>query len=161
MEYCTEKHRAANRAEYKKRTLSGICCGCGSRDPKRKPQKGRRLCNVCLKRKRAYYYRDRETRKDANKDYRRRLREEVYAHYGGFICACCKEGNEEFLTIDHADGDGAEHRREIGRATYAMLLWLKRNNYPRGFRILCMNCNFSLGMRGYCPHSKRKSRRTK
>lgn len=40
---------------------------------------------------------------------------------------------------------------------WVITLWLKKNNYPPGFRVLCMNCNFSLGMRGYCPHQKEKA----
>ena len=32
--------------------------------------------------------------------------------------------------------------------------YLKRNNYPPGYRVLCMNCNFAMGHFGYCPHQK-------
>jgi len=35
--------------------------------------------------------------------------------------------------------------------------WLKQNNFPEGFRVLCINCNFSLGIYGYCPHEKQKT----
>jgi hypothetical protein len=34
-----------------------------------------------------------------------------------------------------------------------LYLWLKQNNYPPGFRVLCMNCNFAIGHSGYCPHN--------
>lgn len=30
--------------------------------------------------------------------------------------------------------------------------WLKQQGFPTGFRVLCMNCNFSYGLHGYCPH---------
>ena len=30
--------------------------------------------------------------------------------------------------------------------------WLKNNNYPKGFQILCWNCNFAKGVLGQCPH---------
>lgn len=30
--------------------------------------------------------------------------------------------------------------------------WLKKNDYPKGFQILCHNCNMSKGFYGYCPH---------
>jgi len=30
--------------------------------------------------------------------------------------------------------------------------YIVRENYPTVFRIACMNCNFSLGIRHYCPH---------
>ncbi|MBA7602023.1 hypothetical protein ES703_09108 [subsurface metagenome] len=32
--------------------------------------------------------------------------------------------------------------------------YLKSNNYPLGYRVLCMNCNFAIGVYGYCPHCK-------
>ena len=73
-------------------------------------------------------------------------------HYGG-VCACCGETKFEFL-IDHIDGNGNKHRKEHGIASGSqMARWLKRNNYPVGFRILCHNCNMSIGIYGYCPHS--------
>lgn len=100
------------------------------------------------------YYRNRETKLTANKKYRQRLRQQVFEAYGGTVCACCGDTHEEFLTIDHINGDGADHRREIGKSTYKLHLWLKNSGFPGGFRILCMNCNFSFGMRGYCPHDK-------
>lgn len=84
------------------------------------------------------------------------VRDEVFKHYGD-LCACCGETHREFFTIDHAYGNGAEERRArrnfSGKQLYA---WLRSNNYPPGYRLLCMNCNFSLGMRGYCPHGNVK-----
>jgi hypothetical protein len=35
-----------------------------------------------------------------------------------------------------------------------LYLWLKRNNYPTGFRVLCHNCNLAIGFYGYCPHHR-------
>ena len=82
------------------------------------------------------------------------LKYEVLSHYsdGKLECACCKERNVEFLSIDHINGKGAEHRREIGGSSGTFYRWLKNNNYPSGFRVLCINCNFALGAYGYCPH---------
>lgn len=31
-------------------------------------------------------------------------------------------------------------------------LVLKRNKFPKGYRILCHNCNLSKSFYGYCPH---------
>lgn len=87
---------------------------------------------------------------------RRRRRLEVFEAYGGAFCACCGEDTYEFLTMDHINGDGASHRRELGNVRgergMDIYFWLRRNNFPPGFRVLCMNCNFSLGYHGYCPH---------
>jgi hypothetical protein len=43
------------------------------------------------------------------------------------------------LEIDHAEGGGNQHRRKIGWSR--LYHWLKRNNYPEGFRVLCPTCN--------------------
>lgn len=80
---------------------------------------------------------------------------EVIKAYGG-CCECCGESNFEFLSIDHKDGDGSEHRKQLGLSTSKYLYnWLKKNGYPKDkFRLLCMNCNTSFGHYGYCPHEK-------
>jgi hypothetical protein len=85
------------------------------------------------------------------KRYHRRLRQEVLAAYGG-QCACCGLDEEPFLTIDHVNGDGAAHRRELGSNGYAVYVWLRRHGYPMGFRVLCENCNGAIGRYGWCPH---------
>lgn len=77
-------------------------------------------------------------------------RDVVMAHYGGW-CACCKETEPMFLTIDHMNGDGWKHRREIG--TMDMWSWVLRNGFPPGFQILCYNCNSGRYRNGgKCPH---------
>ena len=86
--------------------------------------------------------------------FRAALRQRVLDHYGR-KCACCGEGTEEFLAIDHIDGGGAKHRREINRLSgWHFYRWLEQNEWPEGFQILCHNCNFSKGRYGYCPHTR-------
>lgn len=80
-----------------------------------------------------------------------RIKREVFSHYGG-RCKCCGERRLEFLSIDHIHGNGAEHRRSGIGLGLRMYYWLRRNGFPDGFRLLCMNCNTSLGKWGYCPH---------
>lgn len=85
------------------------------------------------------------------------LKHEVFMAYGGYRCSClgCHETRTEFLHIDHTNGDGAVHRRAIGDPTGAnMYNWLRKNGFPKGFRVLCANCNWSYGRYGYCPHQK-------
>lgn len=53
-----------------------------------------------------------EAERQSKQARRRRLRAEVIAAYGG-RCACCGEATPEFLSIDHVNNDGAQHRREI------------------------------------------------
>jgi len=80
----------------------------------------------------------------------------VLRHYGGDppACACCGEATVEFLTIDHINGNGGQHRKELGglgqgRAFYR---WIIRNLFPSALRVLCFNCNCARGLYGYCPH---------
>jgi hypothetical protein len=81
------------------------------------------------------------------RDERAKLRSIVFDHYG-WECKCCGETTERFLTIDHINGGGYQHRREIKNALYR---WLIQNSFPSEFQTLCMNCNFAKG-RGECPH---------
>lgn len=83
------------------------------------------------------------------KKIRDRDREYGIKFYGG-ICACCMESHIEFLGIDHTNGGGTKHRKAIKGAP--IYRWLRQNKYPKGFRVLCHNCNMSLGFYGYCPH---------
>ena len=48
------------------------------------------------------------------KDKNKKNRLQVLSHYSPSLkCQCCGENHYEFLTIDHINGDGAKHRREI------------------------------------------------
>ena len=51
----------------------------------------------------------------------------------------CLVSDVEVLSIDHINGGGNKHRKEVGFGT-TFYQWLKRNNYPKGFQVLCMNC---------------------
>jgi hypothetical protein len=52
-------------------------------------------------------------------------------------------------------GGGNKHRKSIKNRNF--YLWLKQNDYPSGYRVLCMNCNFAEGKFGYCPHQQVKN----
>jgi len=121
---------------------------------------------------RAWKLRHAESVKMANKLYWERTRESVqakrlslrmdalgYYSHGTMECACCGNRFLSFLTIDHIDNNGAEHRRQIKAAGGSGLYgWLKRANYPAGFQVLCWNCNCSKAYSKdhVCEH-KRKS----
>ena len=78
----------------------------------------------------------------------RKLKAQIVAGYGG-SCSCCGATELEFLTIDHIHGrDGVKRERGLYRR-------LIREGFPSDeLRLLCMNCNFSLGRYGYCPHKR-------
>jgi hypothetical protein len=99
----------------------------------------------------------RERHPNWQKEKRHRIRMQALIHYGGNPpkCACCGESHVEFLAIDHVDGRGNEHRRKLGypQSGEVFYYWLRRNNYPPGYRVLCHNCNMAIGLYGYCPHA--------
>lgn len=85
--------------------------------------------------------------------YRAQLREEVFDHYG-WECACCREKEPVFLSIDHTDGSGAKERsgkngKRVGAGRWAFII---AQGFPSNLRTLCLNCNGSLGFHGTCPH---------
>jgi hypothetical protein len=88
---------------------------------------------------------------EGNKRRYRRERLECIEHYGN-KCDCCGEEHIQFLAIDHIDGNGNAHRKELRTKHLTIYEYLIKNNYPEGFRVLCHNCNASIGFYGYCPH---------
>jgi hypothetical protein len=80
------------------------------------------------------------------------LREQLIKAYGG-KCACprCPETNQAFLTLEHVNGDGAEHRRTVGRGH--AVADLRRRGWPQdGYTLLCWNCNLATRFGRTCPH---------
>lgn len=110
---------------------------------------------VNKKRIRAYYKTYYKTKQKqlrvAYKKWHNAIKEEVFNAYGN-RCVCCGETKKEFLTIDHINNDGREHREKVG--AQGVYLDIKKQGFPKDkYRILCMNCNHSLGIHGYCPHN--------
>lgn len=68
-------------------------------------------------------------------------------------CACCGEKELLFLSIDHVDGGGSKHRREVGFGPN-FYRWLRTHGFPHGYQVLCFNCNLSKGFYGHCPHTQ-------
>lgn len=89
---------------------------------------------------------------ESRRKSRRKLKIDTLRAYGGEHpkCKCCGEDNIWFLTIDHINGGGYKHLKEIGLGN--LYLWLKKNNYPTGFQVLCFNCNCGRSFFGECPH---------
>lgn len=97
---------------------------------------------------------------EQKKCYRKlmRMKQDVFSHYsedGKIKCSCpgCNVDDIDMLCVDHKNNDGNEHRKTLGvkQIKYG---WIKKNNYPDYLRVLCHNCNQSLGKYGYCPHEK-------
>jgi len=94
----------------------------------------------------------------AAKKYRRSLKLEAIEVYGG-RCQCCGEDELAFMTLDHVENNGAEHRRELKelgvKGSAAFYKWLKNNQWPKGYQVLCFNCNVGRHINGgVCPHQE-------
>lgn len=138
---CLRGRRERADITRKTRTSVGLCSHCGIA-PKL-PTNNR--CDGCEKK---------------HKVSHRRLKALTLAQYGS-VCGCCGETDSRFLTIDHINSDGAQHRRELkaqnissGESFYR---WLRREGWPTGYQTLCFNCNSGRQInRGVCPHQEER-----
>ena len=106
-------------------------------------------------RNRRYFETNRQELNAKGRSYREANRRQVLDHYSpgtSPCCACC--GAIRYLTIDHVNGDGGQHRRELfgaygglGSQFYA---WLIAENFPPGYQVLCQPCNSSKGKGSHC-----------
>jgi len=80
----------------------------------------------------------------AHRAYKARLKKEIIAHYSPTLtCQRCGFSDIRALTIDHINGKGFEHRKKIGKwGGHEFYQWLKRNDFPTGYQVLCMNCQW-------------------
>lgn len=105
-----------------------------------------------------YYWKNRSEQMGRNKRYEEMVKDSVFNNYGGYICSCCGEKEIVFLTIDHIDGGGTKHRKKVGGGGKFTYRWIYKNNFPKGFRVLCYNCNSGRARNnGICPHEKAKN----
>ncbi len=124
----------------------------------RHPDQRRLINRRAIANKPEYY---RALKKYCHYMWRERLRRAVFSHYSDntFKCACCGESEQDFLVIDHIDGNGNEQRRAaFGRTDaggHTMHRWLVKQGFPQGFQLLCANCNSSRGKHGECTHKNR------
>ena len=104
-------------------------------------------------RARDWYTANRDRARTAAKDRNQKLRAEMIAAYGG-KCACCGETNFGFLTLDHIEGGGREHRETVNSGGTGIARNLKERGWPKGeFQILCYHCNCGRAHHGgVCPH---------
>jgi len=86
-------------------------------------------------------YRDKHRRARDALVYRHRVRAAVFSAYGD-ACVCCGESDNCFLTIDHINGNGSKHRRELRMRGVRFYVWLWKQGCPKdNYQILCHNCN--------------------
>ena len=81
-------------------------------------------------------------------------------------CRCCGENfHTDFLALDHIAGkkemDSEPNLVKLGYSSSlrsaGLRHWIIKNNFPKGFQILCHNCNYAKGLRSNdnkCPHKQ-------
>jgi hypothetical protein len=121
----------------------------------RRNRERRKVIDKRAREKKPEYYR--QSKKFAFYRWVETVKQSVLGHYSNqtFQCRCCGESERDFLVIDHIDGHGNEHRKQVfGRmgGGYAFYHWLIKHGYPAGFQVLCFNCNMSKAKHGACVH---------
>jgi hypothetical protein len=99
------------------------------------------------------YQAERETVLARAKRRRDARRAAMIAAYGGG-CACCGLTEPAFLTLDHANRDGAAERRI--RSNDTTIAHLERAGWPQDgrYRLLCWNCQWGTLQEDGCPHQR-------
>lgn len=122
---------------YKSRVTKRICVLC----KKTSSRVGRTTCVSCSQ---------------SLADKRAAAKDVVFNHYGN-KCCCCGEMIKQFLTLDHINDDGADHRRRLKsfKSGNNFIKWVIRNNFPADLQLLCWNCNCGRALNGgVCPHQR-------
>lgn len=135
---CRDRKRKSQETARVSRKSLGLCPTCGIRES----PDGGVVCHPC---------------RIKQISYNRTLKTAVMEYYGGGVCSCCGEDELAFLSIDHIDGGGNQHRKSLGLGGAVFYKWLKRNGFPSGFQVLCHNCNHGKHVNGgICPHQQVK-----
>ncbi len=150
---CGEKNASKLRQYRDERIALGLCRYCSK--PK-DPNETIHMCSDCRKRTQEYCARTYESRKV-------KYKQAVFDIYEQ-KCNCCGETTIPFLSIDHVNNNGNEHRRQVFKRNSAgnMWVWVSSQN-SKGllkkddFQILCHNCNHGRHINGgICPHQEQK-----
>ncbi len=142
----------------RRRKERGMCYRCG----KRPPMSDVGICKQCSVKWNARRLLHKTRYNAVHRNTRERVRREVFEAYGGCHCACCGESHIEFMSIDHIEGWGAAHRSQHDMAMRGgseFYRWLQKNGYPRGYQVLCMNCNIAKRQSDSCPHRRARGER--
>lgn len=115
-------------------------CVYGHTDTYREVRTGKKRCVECIR--------------IAARVRQERDRLEAIEAYGG-ACACCGETERYFLAFDHVGGGGYQKRLSGEDHPGKLPRRLKLRGWPRGYRLLCHNCNWAIHVLGVCPHQER------
>jgi hypothetical protein len=89
--------------------------------------------------------------KESQPRYRHHIKLEVLSHYSGHNPPQCTnpfgEHKEPYttldaLSIDHINGGGRKENKKVGQWGNNFYRWLRDHNYPEGYQVLCLNCQW-------------------
>jgi len=132
---CLAEHAIEIRQLGETRKAQGLCRDCGRKPPMR----NKASCVNCRRKRLQHALKDRRATRGA-----------VIVGYGG-KCACCGEGEKEFLDLDHVNGGGAAQRRVLGPLVYRRAI---EQGFPADYQLHCKNCNWSKYLGGVCVHQR-------
>ena len=112
-------------------------------------------CNMMKEIRRHKLYHSKNPTAIKSRYYKKRSKKQVLEHYsnGELKCVCCGFAEIDGLSIDHIEGRKKWKHGKDDRSD-ELYSWIKRNNFPKGFQTLCMNCNHAKGDSSKCPHQK-------
>lgn len=155
---CKTKKLHNQKLRFERRVKSGYCITCGKNKIAKRYSINR--CKICLRKEKKRRLKIRASSYQRLKVNRQLLKLKVFIAYGGVKCACCGETDPIFLSIDHINNDGRKHRELIGNDK--IYRYLFKNNFPKGFQVLCHNCNRGKYLNGgICPHKNKKNNKSK
>jgi hypothetical protein len=90
-----------------------------------------------------------EKERARGRSYQRKLKIEIVTHYSNGSMKCMNPncqvpgGASDILClcIDHINGGGNIHTKELKENGTNLYQWLKKQKFPAGFQVLCANCN--------------------
>ena len=101
-----------------------------------------------------YYTKNKTRMKKQVAENNRKTKELVLNYYskGKMCCGCCGEKIRQFLSLDHMNGKTKEEKTR--RSNSLVFYKLKKNGFPKGYQVLCLNCNMGkYRNNGVCPHN--------
>lgn len=120
---CAAKLATHQKRNYDEAKAAGLCAQCQASPA----TSGTVHCDTCRS-----YHQDKGRRRQQER------KTQVFDHYGS-TCNGCGCTDPDVLQVDHVNGDGAAHRREIGQS--GLYAWLIKHDFPPSFQLLCANCN--------------------